>query len=392
MLVCKKIRLKLKKADISALNEMSRWARWHYNYILAERIDHYKEHKKTLNLYEHKKQLKEIRQNYPEINYVHKAILHNNYFRLNTSFQNFFRRLKTGEKPGFPRFKSRYRGWFSLNFNNYAGIDIEQQTITVPTGGRGKTKQFQNITAKLQEAIPESSGQITITSDGKNFFAVFMVEIQEAQKIKNDKIIAMDLGVKTLVTAINNDNQLIITKAWGGRRYFQKTTDNLKSKRDKCNKGSNNWARNQKVVQKIIRKGINKRTDYLHKVAYYYTAKRVERTVVVGDLKVREMRSVSKRLNRAVQNDWVVADFSRMLEYKSKKFGKDFFKINERGTSKTCSQCGFQQQMPLSVRTYKCPNCLMVKDRDENSAINILHRFIARSEPQETVSMRAIAA
>jgi len=70
----------------------------------------------------------------------------------------------------------------------------------------------------------------------------------------------------------------------------------------------------------------------------------------------------------------------------------DFHKIDERGTSKTCSQCGFQQKMPLSVRTYKCPNCGLVMDRDCNSAINILHRFIARSEPQETVSMLAIAA
>jgi len=392
MLVCKKIRLKLRKSDILALNEMSRWARWHYNYILSERIDYYKEYKNTLNLYEHKKQLKDIRRDYPEINCVHKAILHNNYFRLNIAFQNFFRRLKTGEKPGFPRFKSKYRGWFSLNFNGYVGVDIEQQTITIPTGGRGKTKQFQNITAKLQEAIPELSRQATIASDGKNFYAVFITEIQEAKKIENNKIIAMDLGVKTLVTAITNDNQIVITKAWGGRRYFQKTVDNLKSKRDKGIKGSNKWQRNQQVIQRIIRKGVNKRTDYLHKVAYYYTAKRVERTVVVGDLKVREMRSVSKRLNRAVQNDWVIADFSRMLEYKSKKLGKDFFKIDERGTSKTCSQCGFQQQMPLSVRTYRCPSCGLVMDRDCNSAINILHRFIARSEPYESMSMQAIAA
>ena len=389
MLVCKKIRLKLKKADMTALNEMSRWARWHYNYILSERIDYYKEHKKTLNLYEHKKGLKVIRQDYPEINCVHKAILHNNYFRLNTAFQNFFRRLKGNEKPGFPRFKSRFRDWFSLNFDNY--IKVEGQTITIPTGGRGKTKRFSNITAKLQEAIPESQGQTTITSDGKNFFVVFIAEIQEAEKVENNETIAMDLGVKTLVSAITSDNQIITTKAWSGRRYFQKTVDNLKSKRDAGIKGSNKWQRNQSVIQRTIRKGINKRTDYLHKVAYYYTARRVERTIVIGDLKVKEMRSVSKKLNRAVQNDWVVADFSRMLEYKSKKFGKDFYKISERGTSKTCSQCGYQQEMPLFVRVYRCPKCGLEMDRDCNSARNILHRFIARSEPQETVSMRIAA-
>jgi len=91
-----------------------------------------------------------------------------------------------------------------------------------------------------------------------------------------------------------------------------------------------------------------------------------------------------------VQNDWVIADFSRMLEYKSKKFGKDFHKIDERGTSKTCSQCGYQQKMPLSVRTYNCPECRLIMDRDCNSAKNILHRFIARSEPYESMSMRAM--
>jgi len=113
---------------------------------------------------------------------------------------------------------------------------------------------------------------------------------------------------------------------------------------------------------------------------------------VVGDLKVRVMKSNSKRLNRAVQNDWVIAGFCRMLEYKSLKFGKDFHKIDERYTSKTCSQCGHRQDMPLSIRTYTCPNCNLIMDRDVNSAINIMHRFIARSEPQEQSCEYALVA
>ncbi|HET9921979.1 MAG TPA: zinc ribbon domain-containing protein [Ktedonobacteraceae bacterium] len=65
------------------------------------------------------------------------------------------------------------------------------------------------------------------------------------------------------------------------------------------------------------------------------------------------------------------------------RHGKEMVIVDERDTSKTCSGCGHKQAMPLWKRTYRCPNpaCRLVLDRDENSAVNILKRSLARLGP-----------
>lgn len=82
-------------------------------------------------------------------------------------------------------------------------------------------------------------------------------------------------------------------------------------------------------------------------------------TVVVGDLSQRQMvikeqQERNKHLNRAVYNDWGLYPFLLMLAYKCSLYGKELKKVDERNTSKQCSQCGTQQAMPLWKRTYRC--------------------------------------
>ena len=85
--------------------------------------------------------------------------------------------------------------------------------------------------------------------------------------------------------------------------------------------------------------------------------------------------------NRMVYNDWGLYGFVQMLEYKCLRFGKKLLIIDERDTSKTCHVCKRKQDMPLWQRTYRCENCGLVMDRDENSAVNIYQRFLARLGP-----------
>src|SRR5215472_8757513 len=90
-----------------------------------------------------------------------------------------------------------------------------------------------------------------------------------------------------------------------------------------------------------------------------------------------------KALHRSVYNDWGLYQFVQMLTYKCLLAGKELVLLDERDTSKTCSGCGHKQDMPLWKRTYRCSNpaCRLVMDRDENSARNILKRYLARLEP-----------
>ena len=70
-----------------------------------------------------------------------------------------------------------------------------------------------------------------------------------------------------------------------------------------------------------------------------------------------------------------------MLTYKCQLYGKELVILDESNTSKTCSECENKQPMPLWKRTYCCTKCGLVMDRDENSAMNILTRFLARLSP-----------
>jgi putative transposase len=85
--------------------------------------------------------------------------------------------------------------------------------------------------------------------------------------------------------------------------------------------------------------------------------------------------------NRMVYNDWGLYRFVQMLAYKCLHVGKERHIIDERDTTKTCSGCGKMQAMPLWQRVYRCQNCGLVMDRDENSAFNILKRFFAWLRP-----------
>jgi putative transposase len=128
----------------------------------------------------------------------------------------------------------------------------------------------------------------------------------------------------------------------------------------------------------------------LHKDGSYRLA---ESAVVIGDLSQRQMvlkqqeeetpKDKRKRQirNRMVYNDWGVYGFVQMLIYKCLRSGKVLYIISERDTSKTCSRCGHKQAMPLWKRMYRCPNCGLVMDRDDNSAINLYQRFVAGLRP-----------
>src|SRR5215469_18309664 len=91
-----------------------------------------------------------------------------------------------------------------------------------------------------------------------------------------------------------------------------------------------------------------------------------------------------KALHRSVYNDWGLYQFVQMLTYKCLLAGKALVQIDESDTSKTCSRCGAKQPMPLHKRTYHCGACGLVMDRDENSAVNIRERYLARLGPRAT--------
>jgi putative transposase len=224
-------------------------------------------------------------------------------------------------------------------------------------------------------------------------------EIRAAQQrrkprgLRDDGVVAFDLGIKTLATGYNDQGRFYHIGGFKGYRYYNKQLDKLRSKRDTCKKKSRRYLHLSKVYKRVAEKRRRKQHDSLHKASHLIAYRMAERAVVIGDLFQRQMvikkreeetpkeRRKRQVRNRLVYNDWGLYGFVQMLSYKCLHSGKELFIISERGTTKTCHVCKRKQDMPLWVRTYRCANCGLVMDRDENSAVNIYERFLARPGP-----------
>ena len=272
-------------------------------------------------------------------------------------------------------------------------INIEGGSVRLPTGGKGKNKRYSDVVAKLTEEPPTDYGDVAISRDGQgHYYASFLYEEQE-ETYEHDGVLAMDLGIKTLATGVNEQGRFYHIGGFKGTRWYNRQLDKIRSKRDKCKKKSRRYKHLSRVYKRVSQQKRNKQHDSLHKASHLIAHTLVERTVVVGDLSQRQMvmkehQERNKYLNRAVFNDWGLYTFTQMLIYKCQLYGKDLHFLDERNTSKMCSGCGRLQDMPLYKRTYCCAECGLVMDRDDNSAVNILRRFLARLGPHTDDSVR----
>ncbi len=306
------------------------------------------------------------------------------YFRLDGAMKAFFRRIKNGEKPGFPRVRHRHC-FFTLIYPAMY-IQVEGLSLRLPTGGKGKNKHFPDVVVRLTEEAPTGYRDVAISRDGQGHYYASFVHTVPEETHEHDGVLAIDVGVKTLATGVNEQGRFYHIGGFKGGRWYNRQLDTIRSKRDRCKKGSRRYKHLSQVYQRVSQQKRNKQHDSLHKASHLIAHKLVERTVVVGDLSQRQMvtrehRERNKHLNRAVFNEWGLYAFTQMLLYKCQLYGKDLQFLDERNTSKQCSGCGTIRAMPLWKRTYHCAECGLVMDRDDNSAVNILTRFLARLGP-----------
>ena len=382
MLLCKKIKLEVSPQGAQALEFMQGKCRGLYNWWVMRLRDG-----ERWNFKEAKRSLQDSKKHDPELEYVYGKLLHEVYYRLDHAMQAFFRRVENGEKPGFPRVRPRHN-FFTLCYPAMY-LKIEGNTLILPTGGRGKHKRYPNIAVKLTELPPPGFREVAISRDARgNYYASFSYKEPEAEQ-QEGQVVAFDLGIKTLATGVNEQGRVYTIGGFKGSRWYNRQLDKIRSKRDKCKKKSRRYIRLSKVSKRVSEKKHNKRQDSHHKASHLIAHTLVERTVVIGDLSQRQMVTKehverNKHKNRAVYNDWGLYSFTQMLVYKCLLYGKELVFLDERDTTKTCHCCGNKQPMPLWVRLYRCKNCGLVMDRDENSAHNILMRFLARLGPSVT--------
>jgi putative transposase len=372
MLRVVKVRLYPNKAQKQLIQKTFGSCRFVYNILLDAKIKAY-ECGDNLSSYELKKRLVPMKKakGGEFLKEVDSTALQNAVLKIDIAYKNFFRRVKLGEKAGFPKFKSKHHSRQSYQSST---ASIKNEKLYLPKIGEIKTKFHRGtIESKIKT--------ITVSCEANQYYASINYEdgLKEQIGSNNGKSIGIDVGVK--VFAYTSDNQKF--RQVDLTKEIQKV---IKAQKvlSRRNKGSKN---RQKAKSKLAKKHLklkNKRNDFLHKITKKLSENQriaVENLMiknmskkVKGSIENPNMRASAKAgLNRSIlQQSW--GKFFELLEYKLKRNGGKLIKIDPKFTSQKCSCCGYiSKENRESQSKFICKQCGYSANADFNASLNILN-------------------
>jgi len=343
------------------INERLILAQQFYNKILEKSITSYQNEKAKVSMAQLNRFVKEIIQKDKKYLKLYSQTRCEIEFRLLKAYQNFFRRIKEGnKKTGFPRFRSRDR---------YKSITYPQDNGSFSIRkGRLRVSRIGTMPIDLHRKIEGTIKTLAIKRKGKKYYAVFTtINEIKVPEVKNTNPVGIDLGLDSFI-AVSDGTK--IQKPKFMQQKIKKIThwQRIVARR---NKGSKRREKAKMRLQETYEYSTNQSDDYLHKLSSTlvnsgYTSFAVE------DLNIQNMMKNHRLAGSIHDASW--NRFIQLLSYKAESAGLGIVKVNARNTSRECSNCGNIQDMPLSERAYNCQRCGMSKDRDINASINILKR------------------
>ncbi len=279
---------------------------------------------------------------------------------------------RRGKRLGFPRFKKRGRCRDSFRFSTGA-MRCAGATVTLPRLGTIATHESTRKLARRLEAGTARILSATVSRTAQRWFVSFTVEIQRAipnRHARPGTAIGVDLGVKTLLTGVDNSGKIVAVE---GPRALRSSLRKLRRASRGCSRKARGSQNRRKAAARLARvhaRVANVRADALHQATTGLAAR--YETVVAEDLNVIGMIS-NRRLARAVA-DQGFGTARRMLSYKTDWHGGRLITADRwYPSSKMCSACGTAKaKLSLSERIFACEACGLVLDRDVNAARNLL--------------------
>lgn len=353
-----------------------------YNFGLKERIENWEQNRDKpkikrdyISYTDQQNELPKLKQQYPEYKWVYAKVLQMVLKKLDADYKSFFALKRNRDKKSKPP-KFKGRKYFTTMCYNQSGFKVEKEYVEL------SHKHPSNIDLKFR--IPEKFDfekiyQVSIYQKDDDFYISVVYEKREKEYVDNGKYQAFDLGI-TKHTAVNTESKFIEFYNKRPDKYWQPKIEEVQSRRDHCKKNSNRWKWYSKKLNKMKRKSSNQLKDFQHKLSRKIVDNTKANTIIVGKLSVKKMSQINKYekgLHKSMHNTGNISRFVRFLTYKAKIAGKRVIEINERGTTKTCCVCGKKQNMPLYKRIYRC-DCGNAIDRDKNSAVNIMKRFLSQ--------------
>jgi len=361
-----------------------------YNFALTERMENWKTNKdktKDERIYigynDQQDDLPAIKEKYPEYKWVYSKVLQYVLRTLDADYKSFFSLWKKGDADARP---PRYKGkkYFTTMVYNQSGFKCCSNKIRL---------SHKYDKTSLEFDIPEKFKfskiyQISIYQKDNDLYVSVTYDKEVKPYVDNGLYQAFDLGV-TKQTCVNIHGKFKEFKNQRPDKYWEKRIEEVQAKRDHCKKYSRKWNFYHKSLKYMKRKSSNQLRDFQHKMSRKIVDNTKSNTIIVGDLSVKDMskkenkipklsKKANKSVHRSMQNTGTIGRFVKYLTYKSEIEGKKTIDICERGTTITCCCCGKQHDMPITKRIMDC-DCGNVIDRDKNSSINIMLRFLSQN-------------
>ena len=342
-------KLKLNNKQKTLMAQHAGFSRWVYNWGLslwnAAYRDGYQPNARKLRevFTNHTKLL------YPWMKNLSSRVYQYAFINLGEAFKRFFQGL--GKHP---RFKKKGRSDSFTIDNCGKPIELNGWCHRLPFIGIVKT----------YELIEATTQKVTISRQAGDWYLSLSYEFTPTSTPKTIDVVGVDLGIKTLAT-LSDGKVFESVKSY---RKFEAKLSRLQYLNRNKVISSANWKKAQLKIAKLHTKVANIRKDPLHKLTTYLAKN--HSVVAIEDLNVRGMLA-NHKLAKSIA-DQGFYEFRRQLEYKTHWYGSELVVVDRFfPSSKTCSNCGHIQDMPLNLRTYNCPDCGISIDRDLNASINL---------------------
>lgn len=343
-----------------------------YNAALQERRDAYRQRKHTVRYGDQSAQLKAIRadEQYSRWSFSSQQ---QTLKRLDRAFAAFFARVKRGDTPGYPRFRSWQR-FDTVTFIHGDGGAFLADTSRVRMQGVGHVK------VKQHRPVRGTVKQFSVTRQGRKWFVnVICAGVPAQVRPLTGAVVGLDRGVTHLLA--DSDGNFIPNP-----RHVRSAEKRLAAaQRDLARKkrGSRRRSKTAARVAALHRRVANARRDNLHKVSRVLVD--TYDLIALEDLKVKNMTrsargtlddpgsnvAAKRGLNKSILDaGW--SALAQMIQYKAESAGTDVVFVPAANTSRTCHECGHVAAGNRDGEVFACLACGHTAHADTNAARNIL--------------------
>jgi putative transposase len=348
--------------------------RWVYNKTLATRKAAWEERQESISRYETNKLLTVWRDEHAFLAHGHAQAMQDAQKRVDLAFRAFFRRVKAGEKPGYPRFRAydRYDSFtYPQEKGNWRFLD------NGCVGHRGRTSRVRlskvgDVKIKLHRPLEGECKTLTIRRDAAgNWYACFSCIVEAKPLPPTDKVTGVDVGLSRFAT-LSNGEQI------DNPRFFRKDEKALATVQRRLSKeikGTPQYRKRKRAVNHVHQRIANQRKNFAHQASRKLINE--YQLIAFEKLDILDLQNGNHRgMNKSIA-DVAWHQFVQCCASKAEDAGRTVVLIDPRNTTKTCSGCGEIVPKTLSQRVHQCPKCGLVLDRDHNAALNILARGLA---------------